>query len=89
MGIGVSPTWTFKEVVKNIKAIKLRYEEVLLSFSNYRMKEQIEFRKEARNSVYVLDMPEWKKDRLWEYLNDFLDIEVLEEIQERESKNGN
>lgn len=89
MGIGISPTWTFGEVVKNIKAIKLQYEDVLLSFSNYQIKKQIEFRKEARDSVYVLDMPEWKKDRLWEYMNDFLDIKVLQEICERDLKNGN
>ena len=89
MGLGISPTWSFKEIVENIKAIKLQYEEVLLSFSNYQIKEQTQFRKEARDSVYALNMQEWKKDKVWEYMNDFLIIEVLEDICEREQKNGN
>lgn len=89
MGLGISPTWTFNDIVENIKAIKLQYEEVLLSFSNYQIKEQIQFRKEARDSVYALNMQEWKKDRLWEYINDFLVIEVLQDICERDNKNGN
>lgn len=89
MGIGISPTWTFKEVVKNIKAIRLRYEEVLLSFSVYELRNEIEFRREARNSVYALNMQEWKKDRIWDYMNDFLDFGVLEQICKREQRNGN
>lgn len=80
MEIYISPTWTFANVVENIKMIKLQFEEVLSSFSVYELKKEIKFRKELRDSIYALNMPEWKKDKLWEYINDFEIFETLKKL---------
>lgn len=85
MGIGISPTWTFKEVVNNIKTIKLQYEEVLSSFSNWETKEKTDYQREVRDSIYSLNIERYQKERTWEYMNDCLDFIVLEQICERKN----
>lgn len=83
----VDSSWTFQETVKNIKAVKLQYEEILSSFSIFEIKEKNIFKRELRDSIYSLNMEEYKKDRLWEYMNDCLDFIVLKQICER-NNNG-
>jgi len=80
-------SWTFEEIVKNIKAVKLQYEDVLSSFSIWETKEKTNYKREVRDSIYSLNMEEYKKDRLWEYMNDCLDFIVLKQIYER-NNNG-
>lgn len=65
---------TFKEIVKNCEELKLRYTESLTPFFNIK---KIRLWKSA---IYSLKMEEWKKDRIWEYLNGDIDIEVLKKL---------
>lgn len=81
----VDTSWTFEDIVTKIKAIKSQYEEILSSFSNFELKERNDYKRETRNQFYNLNMAEWKKDRLWEYMNDCQEYYVLEQICERES----
>ena len=80
----VDTGWTFKDIIEKAKAVKLQYEEVLSSFSNFQLKEKNIFKKELRDTVYSLNIEGYKKDRFWEYINDCLEYEVLKQIYERE-----
>ena len=80
----VDTSWTFKEIVKKAKTVKLQYEEVLSSFSNFELKENNIFKKELRDTIYSLNIDGYKKDRFWEYINDCLEYKVLKQIYERE-----
>lgn len=79
----INPNWTFKDVVNNLKALRLKYEGVLASFSCYEIKDKINFKRNLRNSFYALDFEEWKKDKIWDYMNGFEVYEVLQNICSR------
>lgn len=72
--------WNYKECLEKISDIKKIYEGIMLSFSIF--KNNKDFYKEAydiKNKIYSLNFAEydyWKKDKLWEYLNN--DIEYVE-----------
>ena len=73
----VNLNWTFKEIIIKVKALKQNYDDVLASFSYFDLHKKIEIMKKFRDSIYVLNFEEWKKDRLWDYLNDYLSYEEL------------
>lgn len=73
----VNSNWTFKEIIIKVKALKQNYDDVLASFSYFNLHKKIEIMKKFRDSIYALNFEEWKKDRLWDYLNDYLSYEEL------------
>ena len=76
--IFIDPSWSFKECVYNIRALKSQYQEVLMSFSFLKnLTEETRFIKETRKTIYSLPYDEWKIDKLWEYMNDDLEYIVL------------
>lgn len=77
MNLQFDPSWTFKQVVYNSRALKHLYEDTLRSFSYFQINDIIDFQKTFRNSIYSLDFEEWKKDRIWEYINGFESLNTL------------
>jgi len=76
--IFINPSWSFRECVKNIWTLKSQYQEVLMSFSFLKnSKVETEFIRETRNSIYLLPYDEWKKDKLWEFMNDDIEYIIL------------
>lgn len=73
----VNSNYTFKEIIVKIKTLRQNYEDVLASFSYFNLHKKIEIMKKFRDSIYALNFEEWKKDRLWDYLNDYLSYEEL------------
>lgn len=73
----VNSNYTFKEIIVKIKTLRQNYEDVLASFSYFNLHKKIEVMKKFRDSIYALNFEEWKKDRLWDYLNDYLSYEEL------------
>lgn len=73
----VDQDWTFKEAIKNVWALKLQYVVVLMSFSLEQRKERTKFRRETRDLIYALNFEEWKRDKIWEFMNDYEDIYTL------------
>lgn len=65
---------SFKEIVFNIKALKVNYNVALMSFFNY---EKIGAWKQF---IYSLNIREWQKDKIWEYLNNDISISELRQI---------
>lgn len=79
----VNTEWTFKEVVNNLKMLKNEYKGILASFSYYEIKDKVKFKRKLRNYFYALNFEEWKKDKIWDYMNEFEVYEVLQNICDR------
>lgn len=73
----VNKKWNYKESLYFIDAIKKHYEDIMLSFSilggNYKTFEKAY---EIKKGIYSLEFEEWKKDKLWEYING--DVEYIQ-----------
>lgn len=73
----------FDDVVLNIKTLKEKYNRSLASFRYFEKKQLIEYKKSIRNNVYSLQFEEWKKDKIWNFLNGFEKFETLEDLIKR------
>ena len=72
----IDPRWDYKEAIKNLRTLKIQYDEFLMSF--FTIKEKNKFIKETRDSIYSLLIEEFQKDRIWEYMNgDILPLEAF------------
>ena len=80
MILGIDTNWTFKEFVDNIEAIRSSYRETIASFSYKQLQEETTFIRQTRKAVYSFKYEEWKKDRIWEVLNNDFDAEELKKI---------
>lgn len=77
---------TFKELVINIEAMKSQYKRVLLLFScGFDIKNKVRYIKNTKTKMYSLDIETWKIDRLWDYMNDYISYEELQEIANRQN----
>lgn len=65
---------TFRQFVQNCEALKLQYEELLTPFFD------VQVIRCWKTMIYSLQIEEWRRDRLWEFLNDDYDIEELEKL---------
>lgn len=79
----VNPNWTFKEIIIKVKALKQNYDDVLASFSCFKLHDKIQLMKEFRNAIYLLNFEEWKKERIWDYINGDINYEELIIISRR------
>lgn len=66
--------YTFKQFVDNCEVLRCQYEELLTPFFDVRVIEC------WRKMIYSLDMPEWRRDKIWEYLNGDETIETLKKL---------
>lgn len=66
----INPTWNYNQIVANIRTLRLQYEEVLASFSYIR--DENNFIKQTRDNLYSMNLEEFEKDRIWEYMNGYL-----------------
>ena len=87
MDVEVNEKWTFRDLVVNAKMLKKQYSFCLAFFSYEHTYEELKSRnkiiKETRDKIYSLDMEEWKKDRVWEYMNGYEFYTTLKCILER------
>lgn len=66
----INPSWNYKDIVANIRTLKLSYLERLTSF--FYVTQENQFIKATRDSLYALHIEEFQKDRIWEYMNGYL-----------------
>ena len=64
----------FEKFINYIVAMKIRYKELLSPFFNVKKVRNWE------NIIYSLDIELWKRDRIWDFLNDECDLEKLRRI---------
>lgn len=82
--LNINQNWTFKEVVDNLKSLKTDYEGILATFSYFDLYEKVLFLKKTRDSFYsLLNLQEWEKDKIWDYMNGFEFLYVLKGIVAR------
>ena len=80
----INPSWNFIEAVDNIEAVKDYYIGLLSSFSIYETRQKKITIQTIRGAVYELEILEWQKDRIWEYLNGDENISTLKNIANRQ-----
>lgn len=80
MELNFNQDWNYKEVVKNIEALKSQVWDIIASFSYLEIKELIEFKRELRRLIYSLKMEEWRRDRIFEYIYNDFELEELKRL---------
>lgn len=78
----IDSSWTFKDFVDNIEAVKTRTEGIIASFSCFEIKRQIKFKRQLRDKIYSLNFETWKKERILECVYDYFDIKELKKIRD-------
>ena len=73
----ISPDLKYKELVLIIEAVKTKYKVFVASFLYFESQKQYECVSNLKKQVYALQFEEWKKDKIWEYLNDYEEYEEL------------
>lgn len=80
MELNFNQDWNYKEVVKNIEALKSQVWDIIASFSYLEIKELIEFKRELRRLIYSLKMEEWRRERIFEYIYNDFELEELKSL---------
>ena len=72
----VNKDWTYKEALYFIDLVKEKYEDITRSFYVVKQKRTL-FEKayKIKKDIYALNFEDWRKDKLWEYING--DIEYI------------
>ena len=83
MVVYVNPNWTFRETVNNIKTLRILYRGELASFSLWQSKEWADYIVAIRKQFYALDLIEWQKDMLWNFMNGIGKLHKLQNIASR------
>lgn len=65
----VDPNWTYNEVITFAEALKTQYQGILASFVWQENKAKIKFMYEFKKQIYALHFSEWRRDKIWAYLN--------------------
>ena len=79
--IYVNPSWTFKEVIEIIKALKQDYYGALALFDCFNIKDKVDLIRKFKQDIYSLKFEEWKRDRVWDYLNDNIEYDIFDKIR--------
>ena len=77
MNLHIDTNWSFKTIILHIENIKEEFIGKLASFSYFHLHEKVLFIKDIRNSIYSLPILEWQCDKIWEYLNDNIELKNL------------
>lgn len=81
MILKMNQNWTFKEVVANAETMKSQFDGILSSFSYFQLHDKVVFLRNARQEIYNFKFELWKRDKLWDYLNNNLDIAILQKLK--------
>lgn len=78
----INQKWNYKECLKFITSVKDDYVGFLHSFYNAESKSRNKKlfygkAREIKKQIYSLEFEEWRKDKLWEYLNGDIPYEEL------------
>ena len=81
MELFIDPNWSYKQTLANLRALRTQYESILRSFHYFELHERVLFNYEIKQSIYSLNFEEWKKDRIWEYLNHDIAFAILQNLK--------
>lgn len=77
----INQNWNFKEIVSVLKSLKEQYWEKVRSFSYFDLHEKVVYMRNFRDEIYKLDFEEWKKDKIWDYINNYEFLYVLKRLK--------
>ena len=77
----INQNWNFKEIVSVLKSLKEQYWEKVRSFSYFDLHEKVVYMRNFRDEIYKLDFEEWRKDKIWEYINNYEFLYVLKRLK--------
>ena len=77
----INQDWNFKEIVSVLKRLKEQYWKKVRSFSYFDLHEKVVYMRKFRNDIYKLDFEEWKKDKIWDYINNYEFLYVLKRLK--------
>lgn len=77
----INQDWNFKEIVSVLKSLKEQYWEKVRSFSYFDLHEKVVYMRNFRDQIYKLDFEEWRKDKIWDYINNYEFLYVLKRLK--------
>lgn len=77
----INQNWNFKEIVSVLKSLKEQYWEKVRSFSYFDLHEKVVYMRNFRDQIYKLDFEEWRKDKIWDYINNYEFLYVLKRLK--------
>lgn len=77
MKINLYSNITFSEFVDNCEVLRDQFYGFLTPFFD------VEAIKAWKNVVYSLNFPYWKRDLIWEFLNDDIEFDELQRVAKR------
>lgn len=77
----INQDWNFKEIVSVLKSLKEQYWEKVRSFSYFDLHEKVVYMRNFRDEIYKLDFEEWRKDKIWDYINNYEFLYVLKRLK--------
>lgn len=66
----IDPNWTYNETIEHAEAIKSYYKDTLASFLWHEGVKRVLFMRDMKLLIYSLKFEEWRRDKIWAYLND-------------------
>ena len=82
MELNIKKNISYIQFVRNeVGNVKRQYQEGLLSFSVLEYHEKVQFMARCKRQIYDLKFQEFIKDRIWLYLNDYIDFKTLQNKQ--------
>lgn len=67
---------SLKDLLNNIKELKDTYNSIVVSFSYFKKKELIRYKREIKDIIYSIEIDEWKRNIIWRYFNDEEELET-------------
>ena len=77
----INKNWKFEDILKVLKELKEQYWDKVRSFSYYELHEKVIYMRNFRNSIYSLNIAVNKKDKIWEYINNYEFLYVLKRMK--------
>lgn len=71
----IDPNTSLNDLLKNIEQLKDTYTEIIVSFSYFKKKELLKYKREIKNEIYALKIEEWKRNLIWKFFNDEEELE--------------
>lgn len=81
MQLNINPNWNFRETVNHLKTLRDDYRRALASFSYFDLHEKVVFLRNTRDNFYALGFEEWRKDKIWDYMNGYEFLYVLKRMR--------
>ena len=76
----IDPSLPLDKFLPNIEQLKDAYSGVIASFSYFRKKELIEYKRQIKKEIYSIQTEEWKRNLIWRFFNDEEELELVQHL---------